>query len=93
MADNQNILQRLGNLFQSNIIIKKNDDGGVVVKDINMMQRGLVSNFIDRYSRLHSGQQYWTEQWAQKHQVGCFQPLPGLLGLLRDQFYNNNRFL
>ena len=55
MADNQNILQRLGNLFQSNIIIKKSVKG-VIVKDINMMQRGLVSNFIDRYSRLHSGQ-------------------------------------
>ena len=72
MADNQNILQRLGNLFQSNIIIKKNNDGGVVVKDINMMQRGLVSNFIDRYSRLHSGQQYWTEKWAQKHQMSVY---------------------
>ena len=72
MADNQNILQRLGNLFQSNIIIKKNDEGGVVVKDINMMQRGLVSNFIDRYSRLHSGQQYWTEKWAQKHQASVY---------------------
>ena len=72
MADNQNILQRLGNLFQSNIIIKKNNDGGVVVKDINMMQRGLVSNFIDRYSRLHSGQQYWTEKWAQKHQASVY---------------------
>ena len=47
MAEQQNILTRLGNLFQSNIIIKKNDDGGVVVKDINMMQRGLVSNFIE----------------------------------------------
>mgnify|MGYP001457608754 CR=1 FL=1 len=28
-----------------------------------------ISNFIDRYSRLHSGQQYWTEKWAQKHQM------------------------
>ena len=72
MAQNENILQRLGNLFQSNIIIKKNDSGGVVVKDINMMQRGLVSNFIDRYSRLHSGQQYWTEKWAQKHQMSVY---------------------
>ena len=34
MAENENILQRLGNLFQSNIIIRKNDSGGVVVKDV-----------------------------------------------------------
>jgi hypothetical protein len=72
MADNENILNRLGKLFQSNIIIKKKNDGGIVVKDVNMMQRGLVSNFIDRYSRLHSGQQYWTEKWAAKHQMSVY---------------------
>ena len=68
----ENILSRLGKLFQSNIIIKKSDSGGIVVKDVNMMQRGLVSNFIDRYSRLHSGQQYWTEKWASKHQMSVY---------------------
>ncbi len=58
MAEQENIFTRLGKLFQSNIIIKKTDSGQVKVKDVNMMQKGLTSNFVDRYSRLMSNSGY-----------------------------------
>jgi hypothetical protein len=55
MAENQNILQRLGKLFQSNIIIRKKDDGKLVVKNLDLGQTALVSNFVDRYSKIMGG--------------------------------------
>jgi len=65
MAQNENILTKLGKLFQSNIIIRKTDDDRLVVKDLDMQQRGLTSNFIDRYSRLHSSN-HWGTRYAAK---------------------------
>ena len=47
-----NILSKLRKLFQSNIIIRKREDGKLVVKDVNYNQRGYTSNFIDRYNRV-----------------------------------------
>ena len=47
-----NILSKLRKLFQSNIIIRKREDGKLVVKDVNYNQRGYASNFIDRYNRV-----------------------------------------
>ena len=58
MAEQENIFTRLGKLFQSNIIIKKTASGQVKVKDVDMMQKGLTSNFVDRYSRLMSNSGY-----------------------------------
>jgi len=55
MAENQNILQRLGKLFQSNIIIRKKDDGKLVVKNLDLGRTALVSNFVDRYSKIMGG--------------------------------------
>ena len=52
MAENENILSRLGRLFQSNIIIRKRDDDKLVVKDLDFAQSALVSNFVDRYSKI-----------------------------------------
>ena len=56
MADEQknqgNILDRLRNLFQSNIIIRKTDNNQLIVKDIDHSQTSLTSNFIDRYNKL-----------------------------------------
>ena len=53
MAEQENILTRLGKLFQSNIIVRKTPSGEVKVKDINLSQNTpLVNNFIDRYSKL-----------------------------------------
>jgi len=53
MADNSgNILDRLRTLFQSNIIIKKDNNDKLIVKDIDHSQKGLTSNFIDRYNKL-----------------------------------------
>ena len=62
MAQNENILTRLGKLFSSNIIVRKTDSGQLVVKDIDMSQTSLTSNFVDRYNRLMNG-----ASWAQKY--------------------------
>ena len=50
MAQNENILTRLGKLFQSNIIVRKTDSGGLKVKDVDYSHMALTSNFIDRYN-------------------------------------------
>ena len=52
MAEKENILTRLGKLFQTNIIIRKDESGQLKIKDVDMTQQGLTSNFVDRYSRL-----------------------------------------
>jgi len=52
MAENDNVLQRLGKLFQSDIIVRKRDNGQLVVKDINYTKTSLTSNFIDRYTKI-----------------------------------------
>tara|TARA_B100001250_G_scaffold251580_1_gene216259 strand:- start:1696 stop:3516 length:1821 start_codon:yes stop_codon:yes gene_type:complete len=56
MADNENILTRLGKLFQNQIVVRKTPTGRLKVKDVDFSQSALTSNFIDRYSRLHQGQ-------------------------------------
>ena len=53
MAD-ENILTRLGKLFQNQIVVRKTDDGEVKVKDVEFSQTALTSNFIDRYNRIAS---------------------------------------
>ena len=56
MAQNENILTRLGKLFQSNIIVRKTDSGQLKVKDVDFGQStSLVNNFVDRYNRLIHG--------------------------------------
>ncbi len=57
MAQNENIFSRLGKLFRSNIIIRKDDDDKLVVKDLDMSKTSLNTNFIDRYTRMMSRQQ------------------------------------
>ena len=52
MADNDNIFQQLGKLFQSNVVIRKREDGKLMVKDLDYSQTALKSNFIERYTRL-----------------------------------------
>jgi len=54
MAD-ENILQRLGKLFQNSIVLRKTEGGQVKVKDVDFTQTALTSNFIDRYNRINSG--------------------------------------
>ena len=54
MAD-ENILTRLGKLFQNQIVVRKTDSGQVKVKDVEFSQTALTSNFIDRYNRINSG--------------------------------------
>jgi hypothetical protein len=53
MAD-ENILTRLGKLFQNQIVVRKTDSGQVKVKDVEFSQTALTSNFIDRYNRIAS---------------------------------------
>ena len=52
MAEQENILTRLGKLFQNQIVVRKTPAGQLKVKDVNFTQQGLTSNFIDRYQRL-----------------------------------------
>ena len=66
MAD-ENILTRLGKLFQNNIVVRKTDSGQLRVKDVDFTQTSLTSNFIDRYNRIHSGQNSsWGANYAAK---------------------------
>jgi len=51
---NGNIFQRLAKLFRSNIVLKQTGAGKVVVKDIDLSQTALTSNFIERYNRMYS---------------------------------------
>ena len=62
MAENENILTRLGKLFQNSIVLRKTDSGQIKVKDVDFTQTALTSNFIDRYNRLMNG-----ASWAQKY--------------------------
>ena len=52
MAENENILTRLGKLFQIQIVLRKTPSGQIKVKDVDFTQTALTSNFIDRYQRL-----------------------------------------
>ncbi len=47
MAQNDNILTRLGKLFQNQIVLRKTDSGQIKVKDVDFTQTALTSNFID----------------------------------------------
>jgi hypothetical protein len=55
MAQNENILTRLGKLFQNSIVLRKTPGGQIKVKDVDFSQTALTSNFIDRYSKIHGG--------------------------------------
>jgi hypothetical protein len=71
MAD-ENILTRLGKLFQNSIVLRKTDDGQVKVKDVDFTQTALTSNFIDRYNKIHNsgyGQSYSNSQNASAYDV------------------------
>jgi len=65
MAD-ENILTRLGKLFQNQIVVRKTDTGQVKVKDVDFAQTGLTSNFIDRYQRLMGSNNSWGSGYATK---------------------------
>jgi hypothetical protein len=67
MAD-ENILTRLGKLFQNSIVLRKTDSGQVRVKDVDFTQTALTSNFIDRYNRINSGGHGMTNYAAKQNQ-------------------------
>ena len=48
----EGVFSRLGKLFQNNIVVRKTPTGQIKVKDVDFSQTSLISNFIDRYSRL-----------------------------------------
>jgi len=71
MAD-ENILTRLGKLFQNSIVLRKTDSGQIKVKDVDFTQTALTSNFIDRYNKIHNsgyGQSYSNSQNASAYDV------------------------
>ena len=72
MAD-ENILTRLGKLFQNSIVLRKTEGGQVKVKDVDFTQTALTSNFIDRYNKIHSsgygGSSYAAKQNASAYDI------------------------
>jgi len=68
MADNENILTRLGKLFQNQIVLRKTPGGQIKVKDVDFTQTALTSNFIDRYNRLMHGSGWQTKYAAAQNQ-------------------------
>ena len=71
MAENENILTRLGKLFQSSIVLRKTESGQVKVKDLDFTQTALTSNFIDRYNRLMNGAS-WAQQYANSQNKNAY---------------------
>jgi|7_EtaG_2_1085326.scaffolds.fasta_scaffold03535_2 hypothetical protein len=73
MADSENILTRLGKLFQNSIVLRKTPTGQIKVKDVDFTQTALTSNFIDRYNKIHSGgnnmSSYAAKQNAQAYDI------------------------
>jgi len=70
MAD-ENILTRLGKLFQNQIVVRKTDSGQVKVKDVEFSQTALTSNFIDRYNRINSSG-YGGSSYAAKQNANAY---------------------
>ena len=70
MAD-ENILTRLGKLFQNQIVVRKTNDGQVKVKDVEFSQTALTSNFIDRYNRINSSG-YGASSYAAKQNANAY---------------------
>ena len=66
MAEQENILTRLGKLFQNQIVVRKTPAGQLKVKDVNFTQTGLTSNFIDRYQRLMGSRDTFGSKYAAK---------------------------
>ena len=66
MAEQENILTRLGKLFQNQIVVRKTPTGELKVKDVDFAQTGLTSNFIDRYARLMGGYNHSMGRYAAK---------------------------
>ena len=73
MAQDENILTRLGKLFQNSIVLRKTPQGQIKVKDVDFTQTALTSNFIDRYNKIHSSgygiQSYSAKQNAQAYDI------------------------
>jgi hypothetical protein len=74
MAQKENILQKLGKLFQSNIIVRRRGDGKLVVKDLDFTQTSLASNFIDRYSKIVGGGS-WGAKYASRQNISNYDVL------------------
>ena len=75
MAQNDNILTRLGKLFQSSIVLRKTDGGQIKVKDVDFTQTALTSNFIDRYNKIHSSG-YGQSAYSAKQNATAYDELP-----------------
>jgi len=75
MAENKGLFGRLRQLFSGQIIIRKTDDNRVVVKDLNLSQQSLTSNFIDRYSRIMHGSKHmsWAGSTSSQNRQAAFE--------------------
>ena len=66
MAEQENILTKLGKLFQNNIVVRQTPGGKIKVKDVDFTQTSLTSNFIDRYNRVQSTTNTFGSKYAAK---------------------------
>ena len=83
--EKENILQRLGNLLQSNIVIRKTGDNRLVVKDLDFNQSGLLSNFVDRYSKIMGGSGFGSHYSAMQNSRNAYEV--ARTELFREQTY------
>jgi len=72
MAEQENILTRLGKLFQNQLVVRKTPTGQLKVKDVNFQQQGLTSNFIDRYTRLMGTNTFGSRYAAKQNAKNAF---------------------
>ena len=73
MAEQNNLFNRLKRLFRSNIVVRKTDDNRLVVKDVDFSQTGLLTNFIDRYTRLVGAGGWGTKYAARQNARNAYE--------------------
>ena len=78
MAD-KTLFGRLQRLFSTNVIVRNVGGKKLKIADTDMLQHGVRSHLVDRYSKLHSGLDLVGTGYSSVHQV-----MAARLGLFKD---------
>ena len=78
MAD-KSLFGRLKRLFSTNVIVRNVGGRKLKIADTDMLQHGVRSHLVDRYSKLHSGLDLIGTGYSTVHQV-----MAARLGLFKD---------
>ena len=78
MAD-KSLFGRLQRLFSTNVIVRNVGGKKLKIADTDMIQHGVRSHLVDRYSKLHSGLDLVSGGYSSVHQV-----MAARLGLFKD---------